>query len=344
MRRSILLLGNFLSATRQHRHYCEDLAERLEADGWRVTRASSKIGRISRLAEMAQVTWRYRHDYQIAHIDLFSGLAFTWAEVVGFELERLGKPFVVTMHGGELPSFARRWPRRARRMLSRAAIVTSPSPYLARAMRAYAPSIVVIPNGLDVDRYPFSVRERPLGRIIWVRAFHRIYNPLMAVEMLAELRARHPDATLRMIGPDRDGSLGDVRRRAAELGVDGQLEIVGPLPNAQIPSELARADIFLNTSSADNTPVSVLEAMAAGLCIVSSDVGGIPDLVQHERTGLLVSAGDSRQAARAVARVIDEPELARELSANARDVVRNFGWPTVVKRWNRVLEGAATHA
>lgn len=345
MRRNVLMLGNFLSATRVHRHYCEDLAERLEASGWYVTRASTRPGRLARLADMAMTVWRCRHDYDVAHIDLYSGLAFSWAELMSLELSRLGKPVVITLHGGSLPAFAKRWPRRVRRMLSRAVSVTSPSRYLGDAMRMYASGVTVIPNGLDVSRYALRAREHAAGRLIWVRAFHRVYNPVMAVDVLAELCARGRDVTLRMIGPDRhDGSLEAVRARASQTGVTGRLDIVGPVPNALIARELDRADIFLNTSNADNTPVSVLEAMATGLCVVSTAVGGIPYLLEDRRNALLVPAGDSHAAARAVERVLAEPALAHDMSLAARAAVTSYDWPVVVQQWNRLLEMAVGRA
>lgn len=345
MQRRVLLLGNFLSAKRQHRHYCEDLAERLEAAGWQVTRASTRVARIARLADMASVIWRQRNEYDVAHVDVYSGLAFSWAELVTLELARLGKPFVVTMHGGSLPTFARQWPHRARRLFARAAAVTSPSDYLREQMRDFTRDVVVVPNGLDTSRYHFRLREHVGARLVWVRAFHRVYNPVMAVEVLARLCADRPDTTLRMIGPDRkDGSLEAVRRRARELGVEGQLDLVGPVANSNIPAELARADVFLNTASTDNAPISVLEAMATGLCVVSTRVGGIPYLVEHERHGLLVPAGSSGEAARAIQRLHENPELARSLSQHARTRALEYDWPVVIAQWNTLFASVVARA
>jgi glycosyltransferase involved in cell wall biosynthesis len=105
-----------------------------------------------------------------------------------------------------------------------------------------------------------------------------------------------------------------------------------------VPAKLADADIFLNTSRVDNTPVSVLEAMASGMCIVSTDVGGIPHLLQPEQDALLVPTDDPEQMARAVRRIVTDANLARRLSLNARKSAEQFDWSVVTPRWEALLE------
>jgi glycosyltransferase involved in cell wall biosynthesis len=335
---SLLLLGNFLSAVRGHRHYCEDLAEQLETRGVSVLRASSHPARLRKLLDMVRVIWSRRDDFTVAHVDLFSGPAFSWAEVVCFELARLGKRFVLTMHGGGLPQFAKRWPRRTRRLLTSAAAVTSPSRYLQKRMANVVAGVTVIPNGLATARYSFETRVAPRPRMIWIRAFHRLYNPLMAVDTLAQVSRTEPGTTLRMIGPDRgDGSLAAVRARARELAVEDRLEIVGPVGHDEIPTQLRMGDIFLNTTDSDNTPLSLLEAMASGLCVVSTSVGGIPFLLEHGRDALLVPPRDPAAMTDAVLRLLREPKAAASLSQAGRAVARQHDWSRVIGRWRELF-------
>lgn len=338
MTKGILFVGNFLSHARGHRHYCEEFADRIEARGWNVVRTSSASGRIARLTDMVRTTWERRNDYGVAHVDLYSGAAFFWAEVVCFELRRLRKPFVLTMHGGNLPQFAQRWPRRMRRLLTSADIVTSPSKYLSDAM-AYGRDTVIVPNAIDLSRYPFALREAPNRRLTWLRAFHAAYNPLLGVEVLARLCARNESTTLRMIGPDRhDGTLQLVEQRARELGVADRLEVVGPIANDDVPTELSRSDVLLNTTNIDNTPISVLEAMGCGLCVVSTDVGGLPYLLEHEHNALLVPPRDPAAMTDAVERIFAEPGLAARISQSARERALTCDWAAVGARWENVFE------
>jgi glycosyltransferase involved in cell wall biosynthesis len=338
MHRAALFVSNFLAESGLNRVYAADLSDRLEARGWQITRTSSRLPKLARLADMLRTAWRSRRGYAVAHVDVFSGPAFVWAEAVCFELRRLGKPYMLTLRGGNLPAFSRAWPRRVRALLASARAVTVPSRYLAHHMAPYRPDVSVLPNAVDVTAYGFRTRRPASPRLVWLRAFHEIYNPALAVEVLARL----PGATLRMVGPDKDGSRARVERRARELGVDQRLEIVGAVPKSAVAAELARGDIFLNTTNVDNSPVSVLEAMAAGLCVVSTNAGGIPYMLSHDRDALLVRTADPEAMAAAVERIVAEPDLAERLSTAARDTAAPHDWSSVLERWSTLLEGLAS--
>src|SRR5512138_3370882 len=129
-RAAVLVVGNFLSASLGVRGVCEDLAEQLASAGWSVFTTSTKRPRLPRLLDMLQTVWRRRHEYGLAQVDVYSGLAFVWAELVCQALRLVNKPYILTLHGGNLPVFARRWPGRVRRLLTSAAVVTTPSRYL----------------------------------------------------------------------------------------------------------------------------------------------------------------------------------------------------------------------
>src|SRR5437773_692073 len=137
MKRSVLVIGNFLSSSTGTRGVCEELAARLSASNWTVLTTSDCQHRVFRLLHMISTVWRKRREYSVAQVDVYSGLAFLWAEAVCQNLRWAGKPYVLTLHGGNLPSFARRWPRRVCRLLRSAAAVTTPSRYLLENMLHY---------------------------------------------------------------------------------------------------------------------------------------------------------------------------------------------------------------
>lgn len=338
---SVLLVANFVSVHGLNRGYTEELADRLERRGHRVTRTSSELGRARRLLDMLATTFRRRHDYQVAVIDVFSGPSFVWAEAVAFELRRLGKPYVLQLHGGLLPVFAARWPRRVRHLLHSAVAVTSPSGYLAEQLRAYRADIAVVPNAVDVDGYVFTRRARVAPQLVWVRALHEMYNPVLAVEVVSRVAQRYPEARLVMVGPDKDGSQPAVEQRASELAVRDRVDLVGGVAARDIAPRLAAADIFLNTTNADNTPLSVLEAMASGLCIVSTDAGGLPYLLRDRETARLVPPKDAGAMAAAVLELLDDPALAARLSANARAAAEERSWANVLAQWEQLLADSA---
>lgn len=345
--RGILIVGTFpAGGSPNHGSHpvCADLASRLAAAGWRVITTSSKSGRAARLADMLGTIVARRREYAAAQVDVFSGLAFVWAEACCLALRRLRKPYALTLHGGNLPAFARRHPARVRRLLRSARVVTTPSRYLLEHMRAYREAILPIPNPLSLPRYPFRLRAPARPALVWLRAFHRaVYHPGLAVRVAAMLLDDFPELQLVMVGPDKDGSRGRVESLAAGLGLNGRLTLPGGVPRAAVPGWLARGDVFLNTARVDNTPVSVLEAMACGLCVVSTDVGGIPYLLEHESDALLVPPDDAAAMAGAVRRVLADPQLAARLSRNARRKAEGFDWDALLPRWERLFQEMIAH-
>jgi Glycosyltransferase len=203
--------------------------------------------------------------------------------------------------------------------------------------------VQIIPNALDVETYIYSERDRPSARLVWLRTFHRIYDPVLAVRVLAQVASFADDAHLTMIGPDKDGTLADVREEAERLGVLDRILFTGGIPKSDVPRWLACGDIFLNTTTIDNAPVSVLEAMATGLLVISTAVGGIPYLLENGHDGMLVPAGDAYAMAQAVTRLLNEPQLAAHLSRNARAKAETFGWDVVLPRWEALFLDVARH-
>ena len=338
----LLMVGNFLSSSGGRRGVCEDLADRLRAAGWPVSTTSSRLGRLSRTSEMLWSVVSRRNRYDVAQVDVYSGAAFSWAAAVVVLLRALRKPFVLSLHGGNLPSFAGRWPRLVRTILRAATVVTAPSSYLVREMSRARRDIRLVPNALDLSRYPFLARSTPAPRLIWLRAFHAVYDPELAPAVLAHVLREIPEATLTMVGPDKgDGSLARTRATAKRLGVSSRLEILEGVPKQRVAEILNRADVFLNTTTVDNAPVSVTEAMACGLCIVSTNAGGIPDLIEDGEEGLLVPPGDAAAMAAAVVSILRDGSPAGRFSRNARRRAEGCGETAVLNEWERMLRAAA---
>jgi len=149
-----------------------------------------------------------------------------------------------------------------------------------------------------------------------------------------------PEAHLTMAGLDkRDGSLSRTQAFIRENKLEQRVNILGPIEKKDVPTALQKADIFLNTSRIDNTPVSVLEAMANGLCVVSTNVGGMPFMLDDGKDSLLVAPDQSKDMARAVTRLIAEPVLAERISRNARVKAEKWDWAQILPRWQSLLLG-----
>lgn len=334
----VLFVGAALSEIRETRAVNEDLEARLRRAGWRTVAASSRRNPVARALHLVARVWTHRREYDVAYVDVYSGRAFLWAAAAGWLLRRLGKPYVLALRGGGLPETARRRPGSVRRLFQGAAAVVAPSGYLRDRMASAGVRAEVIPNPLYLERYPFRAPDRPRPRLVWLRSFHDIYNPVLAVDVVGRLVGRHGDVRLDMVGPVADA---EVRRavteRAVALGIEDRVRVGSGVTKEGVPSRMARGDIFLNTSDVDNTPVTVLEAMACGLCVVSTDVGGIPYLLEDGETALLVPPDAPEAMARAVDRLLTEPGLAARLSRQGRAMVERMGWDTLQPRWESVF-------
>jgi glycosyltransferase involved in cell wall biosynthesis len=336
----LLMVGTHLPQAVGSRSVGEGLAERLRALGFTARLVSNRHSRTLRVFDMLLTVWTARASYDLVQLDVYSGQAFLWAELVSRLARMLGKPVVMTLHGGNLPTFAYNHPRRISRLFAHATLITAPSQYLAIELQEFHGSITVIPNPLDLSAYNYERRHNPKPHLIWLRTFHRIYDPSLAIKVLARITSRFPDAHLTMIGPDKDGSIAEVRADAERLGVIDRVTFAGGVSKNEVPRLLSTGDIFLNTTTIDNSPVSVLEAMATGLDVVSTNVGGMTYLIDSEHDGLLVPPGDADAMSEAVMRLLNDPELASRLSANARKRAELHGWDAILPQWEVVLTKA----
>jgi glycosyltransferase involved in cell wall biosynthesis len=341
----LLLIGAFLSAQSGTKGISELLAELLRSRQHHVITVSSRPNRAYRLIDIAWHIWAKRNQYQVAHIDLFSGSAFIWAIVAVAILRALKKPHIITMRGGALPEFARRRPSQVSQLLTRAEVVTTPSHYLLREFQQYRDDIQYLPNGLDIIHYPFTARTKPQPKLCWLRAFHTIYNPALAVRTIAILRKTFPDIHLDMIGPDKeDGSFAEANKLIVENGLEKHIRIVGPVPKADVPTWLQQGDIYLNTTRYESFGVAVMEAAAVGLPVVTTNVGEIPYLWSDGEDALLIPNDDPEAMAGAVHRILTEPGLAERLSRNGRRKSEQFDWTMIMPQWESLFAQLARRA
>jgi glycosyltransferase involved in cell wall biosynthesis len=205
-------------------------------------------------------------------------------------------------------------------------------------MELYAADLRFLPSPVRLEHYQFVPRTKPAPRLLWLRTFAALYNPLLALETIQQLQAEFPDIHLSMIGAETDdGTFQSFTARLAQLKLTDHVTLVGRIPKGDVPRYLQQGDIFINTTNVDNTPISVIEALACGLCVVSTNVGGIPYLLRHEHDALLVPPNDPQAMADAVRRILTEPGLAEHLSRNARATAEQYDWSSVLPQWEALL-------
>jgi len=201
--------------------------------------------------------------------------------------------------------------------------------------------IAVIPNVFDLEAFSFRGRLDPKPTLLWMRTFHEIYNPLLAFDVLVEVRKSHPGATLTMAGQEK-GMLAACQVRVKELGLEDTVGFAGFLDEEAKLREFENHDIYLHTNDVDNTPVSVLEAAAAGLVVVGTNVGGMPFLLESEESALLVEPRNPEKMTAAVLRVLDESELGEKLSSGGRMVAEESAWPATRDKWIRQIDAVVS--
>lgn len=303
--------------------------------------ASSRCSnRYLRLLSMVWTLLRARHRIAIQALSVYSGPSFVVADICSQMGKMLGQKLILHLHGGALPELFDRRPDWTRRVLSRADVIVVPSPFLGRAAARLGFKSLVIPNVIDLDDYPYRRRNRIQPRLFWMRSFHPIWNPAMAIHVLALIRREGWDAQMVMGGPDK-GQLQATRRLAQALRVAEHVKFAGFLGPKEKALEGNIADIFLNTNRIDNMPVAVIEACAMGLPVVSTNVGGLPDVLTDGRTGLLVASEDNEAMAKCVNRLLADPVLCGSLSDNGRHVAERCSWPVVGHQWLQLFHRLA---
>jgi len=144
-----------------------------------------------------------------------------------------------------------------------------------------------------------------------------------------------PAARLYLVGKGKEERC--LRRLITELHLH-DVEFSGAISRDRIPEMYANADIFINASRGDNMPVSILEAFASGMPVVTTAAGGIPQMVTHEVTGLLSEVGDYEGLANNALRLLEVPILAQRLAQNAHEAAKQCSWSAVRTRWLEVYQ------
>jgi L-malate glycosyltransferase len=314
----------------------ERLGDLLEKEGYAVISVSSSTNRYVRLADIVNTLIRRRRDFDILLLQVFGGPSFVVEDIASWLSQVFGRRIVMVLRGGAMPDFMARHSAWSRRVLRRADILITPSTYLQRAIEPYGFQARVIPNVIDPAAYEFSQRAALSPRLLWMRSFHPIYNPLMAIRVLSLLRARVPGATLVMAGQDK-GQEPEVKALAQKLGLNGAVRFAGFLDMEKKVLEGSAADIFINTSQIDNMPVALVEACAMGLPVITTAPGGVPDLLTDGETGLLVADNDDAGMVNSICRLLNDPELAATLSERGRELACRASWEQARPLWNSVL-------
>jgi glycosyltransferase involved in cell wall biosynthesis len=336
-RKSLLYIGNKLSAKGVTVTSIETLGTFLKNEGYTVYTASSKKNKILRLADMLLAVIRYSRKVGIVLIDTYSTQNFYFAVAVANVCRMIRIPYIPILRGGDLPARLKKSKRHSFKLFGGAKTNVAPSRYLLQEFKTEGyTNLTYIPNTIQLENYPFLLRKAIRTRILWVRSFAGIYNPELALEILELLIAEGIDAEMCMVGPEKDGSLARCKQIAETKRLP--VSFPGKLSKPQWIELSSDYDIFINTTNFDNTPVSVIEAMALGLPVISTRVGGVPYLIEDGVDGILVPANNASAFVTQIKRFIHDPDTASGISEKARKKVTAFDWEKVKGMWFQILD------
>jgi glycosyltransferase involved in cell wall biosynthesis len=286
----------------------------------------------------------------VVHAFAASYASFLLAPLPAVLIARLlGKAVVLNYHSGEASDHLRRSlvTRFVLRRLVDINVVQSA--FLRDVFRSFGIDAQVVPNIIDLRQFTYRPRDPLRPRLLCTRNFEPLYNLSCVLRAFAKIQALYPTATLTLVGGGSQETM--LRQEAAALGLQN-VTFAGRIAPSHVHAYYANADIYLQAPRIDNMPLSLLEAFASGLPVVSTDVGGVPSMLRHGVDGLLVADNDADALADQVVTLLNNAALARRFAESAYRTLAAYEWPVVRDGWlqayrralGEINEQASEHA
>ena len=331
---------------------CEQLARLLAADGIAVEVVRNNapyrpawIGSLPvlragfRLVPYLRRLWTAAGRADVMHVLANSGWAWHLFAAPAVWVGRVRRtPVIINYRGGNADTFFSAAPGIVQRTLRMASLRVTPSGYLLRVFKKHALDACVVPNIIDLSRFsactPRDFKDAP--HLIVTRNLEDIYDIPTALKAFAMIRIRFPRARLTVAGsgPARPQLLA----LAHELKVDAAVDFCGRIDNAKIPALYSSADCMLNPTTVDNMPISILEAFASGVPVISTNAGGIPDIATDGVSARLVPIGDANALAASAIEVLESHMACAHMVAAGRQEAECYSWTKVGPQWHSIYQ------
>lgn len=336
MSKTILYLGNNLKSKNNYHNAYDTLTFNLESSGYVLINVSDKSNQLLRLFDMLFNVYKYRKEIDYVLIDTFSTLAFYFSFLNAMLARKLKISYVLILHGGNLPNRLKKSPRMSRRLFSNSFKNIAPSHYLKYEFEKSGYEVDYIPNTIDIKKYKYKKRNSISPKILYVRALAKIYNPQLLLKAFHKILEIYPDAELCMVGPDRDNIKEELEDFIVSYGMTEQVKLTGALTRKQWHKLSERYDLFINPTTIDNTPVSLIEVAALGLPIITTNVGGIPYLFDETEVTFFLS-NNVTELIKKIENAISNQDKIKLQADNARRKVEQFDWKIVEQKWIETL-------
>lgn len=296
---------------------------------WRGVRA------FFRLLPYLRTLWKVAGEAQVLHVMANSWWSWHLFAAPAIWIGQLrGTPVLVNFRGGEAAAFLERELFWVGPSLRRASLIVVPSAYLREVFARFGIEAEIIPNCVDTQTF----RPRPAHagasggpHLLVARHLEPIYDVATAIRAFCRLKEHFSQAELTVAGTGKESQ--PLRNLTTELGISAQVHFTGSVDRPRMVELYRQTDLLLNPSLEDNAPNSLLEAMATGVPVVSTDAGGIPLLIAHEENGLMVRKGDAEAMAQAAMRVLRDGSLRARLVNAGLETARRHAWPQIRRHW-----------
>lgn len=293
------------------------------------------IRAVARLLPYLLDLWRVAGNVECMHVMANSGWSWQLYAAPAIWIGWIRKvPVVVNYRGGDAERYFKSSIRWVAPSLNKATALVVPSMFLFQVFDLFGYKAKVIPNIIDLERFKFKshlIFDNRSLRLVITRNLEQIYGIDTAIHAVAILKPILPDLKLVVAG---SGPLHDELKALAEsLELSDNVEFAGKLEPEDVAKLYCNADIMLNPTTVDNMPNSVLEALACGLPVVTTNVGGIPFIVKDNDSALMVEPSNAQVLADAILKLVNDSGLYNKLAVNGFAVANQYSWSVVKEQW-----------
>ncbi len=324
----ILLICNYKPEVGGISGQVELLQKYLRSEGHVADIFSTKTSLLQRLLLPLKLL-RVARRYDVLHIHCCSGWGFLPAAFGVSVGRRLKKRVVLTYHGGGGERFFDKNTCLVKHYLMRTDANIVLSGFLAKVFDKHHIPHTIIPNIIELDDKQYRLRETLKPNFICTRAHEELYNIPCILRAFQKTLTELPEATLTLVG---GGSQHEALMKMVEEMRLKNVTFTGRIDNKEIYQYLNQADVMLSAPTVDNMPVSLLEAMNAGLLVISSRVGGVPYMIDEGRTGLLFKNDNNQELAEKMLWTIENTTSTMVMTLTAHQEVKKYRWENIKEK------------
>lgn len=215
-------------------------------------------------------------------------------------------------------------------------------PMRSKALRIEpdAETVILPSKGVDIEKFhPVETNEKMEKvetELLFVGRLHNVKGLPHLLEAFRRVEESHLEVRLTIVG--KGPMEKDLKEKAEALSIDDSIEFLGEIDHDELPNYYRCADIFVLPSLSEGLSNVIMEAMACGLPVVATDVGGNSELIESEKGGFLVDPGDSEELTRSLIDLIEHPEFRKEMGDFNRDLIKKYSQEKVLRKRTRILE------